>query len=143
VKKLLATLAAVVALSAVARAQQLGVTATSASAQSSLGEFTCVLTTLTNAKTNIYTFVHDGDDKVVETVFVRDGRRTTYEPAKRPQWSYRVEGELITIADLADPPYRIVIMDQTKFEGAGSAAIFQRHNDSSFFAIGECKKYKR
>jgi hypothetical protein len=28
-------------------------------------------------------------------------------------------------------------------QDAGSAAIFQRHNDSSFFAIGECKKYKR
>src|SRR5262249_14484361 len=52
-------------------------------------------------------------------------------PAKRPQWSYRVEGELITIADLADPRYRIVILDQTKFEDAGSAAIFQRHNDTS------------
>jgi hypothetical protein len=55
-----------------------------------------------------------------------------------------VEGKLITIADLDNPPYRIVIMDQTKFEDAGSAeAIFQRRNDPSFFAIGECKKHKR
>jgi hypothetical protein len=107
------------------------------------GQFTCALTILTTGKTNIYTFVPDGDGKVAETFFVTDGRPTTHKPAKRPQWSYRVEGELITIADLANPPYRIVVLNKTKFDNTGSAvAMFQRRNDSSsFFATGECKKH--
>jgi hypothetical protein len=144
---LLAATASVIAVSA-AQAQmprpypEAPPVSTRASAQSPHGEFTCVLTILTNGKTNNYTFVPDGDDKVAEIVFVTDGRRKTYKPANRPRWSYRMEGNLITIADLASPPYRIVILDKTKFDDTGSAeALFQRRNDSSsFFAIGECKK---